>query len=73
MAGTDTVFEYTVSGMSCRHCIDAVTDAVGRIDGVAGVDVDLDSGRVRVHSDRALDDAEVRAAIDEAGYEVVAG
>ena len=37
--------EYTVTGMTCQHCVNAVTREVGGIDGVTGVDVDLDSGR----------------------------
>ena len=62
--------EYTVTGMTCQHCIDAVTKEVGGIEGVTGVDVDLDSGRVSVRSEQPVDDAAVRAAVDEAGYEL---
>ncbi len=62
--------EYTVTGMTCEHCVDAVTREVGAIDGVTGVDVDLDSGRVSVTSEQPVDDAAVRAAVDEAGYEL---
>lgn len=66
----DTVREYTVTGMTCQHCVNAVTEEVGGVDGVTAVDVDLASGRVRVHGERALDDDEIRAAVDEAGYEL---
>ncbi len=62
--------EYTVTGMTCEHCVDAVTKEVGGIEGVTGVDVDLDSGRVSVSSEQPVDDAAVRAAVDEAGYEL---
>jgi len=62
--------EYTVTGMTCQHCVDAVTNEVGGIDGVTGVDVDLDSGRVSVRSEQPVDAAAVRAAVDEAGYEL---
>lgn len=62
--------EYTVTGMTCQHCVDAVAREVGGIDGVTGVDVDLDSGRVSVSSTQPVDDAAVRAAVDEAGYEL---
>ncbi len=62
--------EYTVTGMTCEHCVDAVTREVGAIDGVTGVDVDLDSGRVSVSSEQPVNDAAVRAAVDEAGYEM---
>lgn len=61
--------EYRVAGMSCEHCRAAVVDAVGRLEGVSEVRVDLDAGRVRVRA-AAIDDALVRAAIGEAGYEV---
>jgi copper chaperone len=70
MAETATVSEYTVVGMSCQHCVVAVTEEVGAVPGVTGVAVDLATGRVRITGDRPLDDAAVRAAIDEAGYEV---
>ena len=62
--------EYTVTGMTCQHCVDAVTKEVSGIEGVTGVDVDLDSGRVSVSSEQPVDDAAVRAAVDEAGYEM---
>ena len=61
---------YTVSGMSCAHCIDAITRELTGVAGVANVAVDLDSGNVTVTGD-SLDDAAIRAAIDEAGYAVV--
>jgi copper chaperone len=48
----------------------AVREELCRLDGVADVDVDLASGRVRIRSSAPLDDADVRAAVDEAGYEV---
>jgi copper chaperone len=59
---------FRVEGMSCAHCERAVTDELLGIDGVAAVDVDLDTKLVRVRGDR-LDDAELRAAIGDAGYE----
>ena len=63
--------EYTVPGMSCGHCKTAITEEVTSIAGVQGVDVDLDTKRVVVRGD-ALDDAAIREAIGEAGYEVAA-
>jgi copper ion binding protein len=60
----------TVTGMTCGHCVAAVTAEVGRIDGVTAVDVELASGLVTVTSDGPLDDAAFAAAVDEAGYEV---
>jgi len=50
--------------------VSAVSDEVGRIDGVTAVDVDLSTGSVTVTSAAALDDADVREAVDEAGYEL---
>jgi copper chaperone len=61
---------YTVTGMTCGHCVAAVTEEVRKIDGVTAVDVDLPTGQVTVSSDGPLDDAAVTAAVDEAGYAV---
>ncbi|WP_024800238.1 heavy-metal-associated domain-containing protein [Nocardia sp. BMG51109] len=61
---------YTVTGMTCGHCVASVREEIGRIDGVTGVDVDLASGRVQVESAAPIADAEVAAAVDEAGYQV---
>jgi copper chaperone len=59
---------YTVPGMSCGHCKQAVTEELSAVRGVDSVDVDLDTKLVVVAGDR-LDDAALRAAIEEAGYE----
>ena len=59
---------WTVVGMTCGHCVSAVTEEVGGLPGVRDVEVDLASGAVTVTSDGALDRAEVAAAVDEAGY-----
>ncbi|MCU0270161.1 MAG: cation transporter [Acidimicrobiales bacterium] len=59
---------YSVPGISCGHCKAAIEGEVSGVDGVAAVEVDVDARTVRVEGD-AGDDA-VRAAIDEAGYEV---
>jgi len=59
---------YTVEGMTCQHCVNAVTDEVAKLPGVQRVEVDLPTGAVTVTSDVSLDDAVVRAAVDEAGY-----
>lgn len=61
-----------VSGMTCSHCVAAVTDEVSKIDGITSVDVDLDSGNVEVSSDRDVDAADIAAAVEEAGYHVSA-
>ena len=61
---------YTVSGMTCAHCVASVREEVAEVEGVRAVEVDLESGRLSVAGDGFSDDA-VRAAVDEAGYEVV--
>ncbi|MBC9723937.1 heavy-metal-associated domain-containing protein [Streptomyces sp. TRM68367] len=62
---------YTVTGMTCGHCADSVTEEITAIAGVQKVDVDVDSGRVTVFSDSPLEIADVRSAVTEAGYELV--
>ena len=63
-----TTKTYHVTGMTCGHCVAAVTAEVGTIDGVTQVDVDLATGAVVITSAGPLDDAAVAAAVDEAGY-----
>lgn len=63
------VSEYRVSGMSCGHCEASVRAEVAKIDGVEGIEVSAQTGLLRVESAEALDDADVLAAVDEAGYE----
>ena len=65
--GVNTL-EYMVDGMSCNHCEAAVTEELLAVNGVTEVGVDLETKRVLVHGED-LDDAAIRAAIDEAGYE----
>ena len=57
--------------MTCEHCVASVTEEVGELAGVSAVRVDLASGAVTVTSDQPLDDAAVRAAVEEAGYQLV--
>ena len=59
--------EYQVTGMTCGHCVQAVTSEVSAIDGVTDVQVDLGSGRVDVTGEGVTEEA-VRAAVGEAGY-----
>lgn len=65
-----TTNTYTVTGMTCGHCVGSVRTEVSRIPGVTDVQVDLDSGRVTVTSEAAIDIETMRASIDEAGYEL---
>ena len=61
---------YTVVGMTCGHCVSSVTEEVSQLPGVTDVDVDLASGGLTVTGDAEVDDAAVRAAVEEAGYQV---
>jgi copper chaperone len=63
---------YTVQGMTCGHCVNAVREEVSRIDGVRDVHVDLPTGTVTVIGDRTPATDEIHAAITEAGYQLVA-
>jgi copper chaperone CopZ len=65
-----TTTSYAVTGMSCQHCIDAVTAELGRVPGVEQVTVDLASGTVEVASAAPLALDAVRAALDEAGFDL---
>lgn len=64
---------YTVSGMTCGHCVSSVTEEISEIAGVTDVAVDLPTGAVTVTSDGELSADAVRAAVQEAGYEVTTG
>jgi copper chaperone CopZ len=66
----NAVFEGTVVGMTCGHCVASVTEEVQEIPGVAEVVVDLASGGLTVTSAEPLDEAAVRAAVEEAGYQL---
>lgn len=59
---------YTVTGMTCGHCVASVTEEVQEIAGVKDVQVVLETGALTVTSAQPLDDATVRAAVEEAGY-----
>ncbi len=60
---------YTVEGMSCQQCVNAITSQVSRVPGIGEVTVDLDGKTVTVTGEQ-IDDAAVGAAVDEAGYQV---
>ncbi|GAA4117078.1 heavy-metal-associated domain-containing protein [Knoellia locipacati] len=61
---------FTVTGMTCGHCVASVTEEVSEIDGVEDVAVDLETGSVKVTSTTPLEDDAVRAAVEEAGYQL---
>ncbi len=62
---------YSVSGMTCSHCANAVRSEITRIPSVREVTVDVDAGLVTVAADDQPDRAEIRAAVEEAGYQLV--
>lgn len=69
-----TTTTYTVTGMTCGHCVKAVTEEVGSLGGVTEVAVDLvpqGESSVTVTSDAPLSEESVREAVDEAGYDLV--
>lgn len=69
-----TTSTFAVSGMTCGHCVNAVTAELSKLPGVRDVTVDLVAERtssVHVTTDAPLDESAVRMAIDEAGYELV--
>jgi copper chaperone CopZ len=63
---------YTVVGMTCGHCVSAVTSELSKLPGVSEVRVDLATGTVDVTSADPLPLDDVKAAIDEAGYALTA-
>ena len=67
-----TTTTFTVRGMTCGHCVNAVSAEVEALPGVSNVEVDLTTGTVTVTSEQPLDTGAVRAAVDEAGYRLVA-
>ena len=62
--------EFSVPGMTCGHCAASVTEEITEIDGVEGVEVDVPTGQVTVTSAAPLDAAAVKAAGEEAGYQL---
>ncbi|WP_375424473.1 heavy-metal-associated domain-containing protein [uncultured Friedmanniella sp.] len=63
--------EYRVQGMTCQHCVSAVTAEVEAVSGVTGVQVDLSRGLLRVTSGPEVSRTAVASAVDEAGYALV--
>jgi copper chaperone len=65
-----TTTTFIVTGMTCGHCVAAVTEEVMKVDGVSSVQVDLETGSVTIESDAPVDPIAFAEAVDEAGYEV---
>lgn len=66
-----TTSTWTVTGMTCGHCVSSVTEEVQEIPGVEDVTVDLDSGAVTITSAQPVEQSTVRTAVEEAGYQLV--
>lgn len=65
------ITNYKITGMTCGHCVNAVTEEVSEIDGVTSVDVQLEGGKMAVTSDAEIDFEAIKSAVDEAGdYQV---
>jgi copper chaperone CopZ len=67
---SENISTYKVTGMTCGHCVTSVTEEVQEIPGVEDVEVVLETGALTVTSDNPVDDAVVRAAVEEAGYQL---
>ena len=65
-----TTSTYTVTGMTCSHCVASVTEEVSKIPGVTDVQVDLPTGAVTIASDQPIAAGSVKEAVEEAGYEL---
>ena len=65
-----TTRTWTVTGMTCGHCVASVTEEVQEIPGVTAVDVVLENGAVTVTSEQPIADDTVREAVEEAGYQL---
>jgi len=65
-----TTQTYTVTGMTCGHCVASVTEEVQEISGVENVDVVLETGSLTVTSAEPVDDAAVKTAVEDAGYQL---
>jgi copper chaperone len=63
---------YAVTGMTCEHCVRAVTEEVRRIQGVADVTVDLPTWALTISSPQPIEEAAVAEAVEEAGYQLAA-
>jgi copper ion binding protein len=61
---------YTVTGMTCGHCVASVTEEVQEVPGVEDVAVALETGQVTVTSAEPLDESAIRTAVEEAGYQL---
>jgi copper ion binding protein len=66
-----TTATYSIKGMTCGHCVNAVSTELGQLPGVRDVKIDLAAGSATVTSEQPLESQAVHAAVGEAGYELV--
>jgi copper chaperone CopZ len=66
------MIEIKIGGMSCENCARHVQEALSKLEGVRKVSINIEGGQALVEASGALDEAAIRAAIEEAGYEVQA-
>ncbi len=59
-----------IKGMSCNHCVMAVSQALKQMSGVRAVDVDLENGKATIEHEKAMDMSRVKEIIEKAGYEI---
>ena len=67
---SQTASTYTVTGMTCGHCVSSVTEEIEAIPGVENVEVVLETGALTITSAAPVDDRAVKAAVEEAGYQL---
>jgi len=65
-----TIQTYTVTGMTCEHCVASVSEEVHEISGVEGVQVVLKTGSLTITSSEPIDDTNVQTAVESAGYQL---
>ena len=65
-----TTQTYTVTGMTCGHCVSSVTEEVQEISGVEKIDIVLETGSLTITSSEPVDDTAVKTAVEEAGYDL---
>jgi copper chaperone len=65
-----TTQTYTVTGMTCGHCVASVTEEVQEISGVEKIDIVLETGSLTIISAEPVDDAAVKTAVEDAGYQL---
>lgn len=61
----------SIEGMSCQHCVKHVTEALEELNGVKNVEVNLSAGRAIIETEGQVSDSQIKAAIEDAGYDVL--